>query len=116
MSVPLLIAAFLNLSVMFGMSLQIRTRYRSSLTSVEEKSAGMLYFYRNALFALFRGNLSPAGLQALAHYLSLHLLVPLLGLGFLLRSDGNFVVIVLAMFASMQLYQRVFPGPGRRLG
>ncbi len=113
MSSPLLIIASLNLALLAGLSLQIRSRYRSSLTSVEEKSAGILFFYRNLLFSVFRGNLAFPGIQCLLHYFSLHLLVPLLGLGVFLRTDANFLVVVLAMIASMQLYQRVFPGPRR---
>jgi hypothetical protein len=46
--------------------------------------------------------------------MSLHLLVPLVGLAFFLRSDVNFLVVIIAMVVSMQLYQRVYPGSSRR--
>ena len=114
MSISLLTAALIDVALVAFLTTRIRTRYRSSLTSVEEKSAGALFYYRNVLFSFFQGNMSSPVLESVVHYMSLHLLVPLVGLGFFLRSDGNFLVVICAMIASMQLYQRVFPGSSRR--
>lgn len=114
MSLSLLIAALIDVTVAVFLATRIRTRYRSSLTSVQEKSAGALFYYRNIIRAFFRGDMSLPVLEGVLHYMSLHLLVPLVGLGLFLRTDVNFLVVIIAMVVSMQLYQRVYPGSSRR--
>ena len=58
MSLSLLIAALIDVTVAVFLATRIRTRYRSSLTSVQEKSAGALFYYRNIIRAFFRGDMS----------------------------------------------------------
>ena len=110
MSLPLLICALADTVIILVLAYQIRVRYQSALTSVEEKSAGKLFFYRNSIQTLFRGQSTPEGVYCLLQYAALHLLVPLFGFGLYLRTDGNFLVVIASLFWSMQLFQRLFPG------
>jgi len=109
MSAPFLIAAIVDSVLTLALTLHIRNRYNSSLTSVAEKSAGALYFYRASLRRLA----AAPGLDSfvtLAHYAGLHLLVPLWGFAIWLHSDGNFLVVIAWAVWAVQLVQRLFPG------
>lgn len=110
MSVPLLVLGLADLAVVVALGVWVRGRYRLALTTVAEKREGLLFFYRAELAALLSSGPSREVLLSWIHYLSLHLLVPLLGLGFYLRSDANFLVVILGGFLSLKLVQRVFPG------
>ena len=44
----------------------------------------------------------------IAFYLSLHFLCPLWGFAFFLQSDGNFLVVIVSIFLSLQLHHRAF--------
>ncbi len=109
--------AFLTASIIDGVALAIlyilvRSRYEQALTSVEEKSAGRLYHFRNSISRLLRGKFNPDGLYCFLLYVCLHLIVPFLGLGLFLKTDANFLVVVVSLFWSAQLIQRLFPGGG----
>jgi hypothetical protein len=111
MSIPLIVAATLVLVILVGLSVLIRRRYQDSLTSVAEKSAGLPFYYRSLVSSVFGADAGLAQWTALAHYVALHMVVPLLGLGFFLRTDGNFLVVIVSLLWSLQLVQRLFPGP-----
>lgn len=109
---PVLFAlAVLALGAIVYLSLQIRKAYLHSLTSVKEKSAGLLHFYQRSLESMLDGDKSKLPVFCWIHYVSLHLLPLLAGLAFYLRSDANFLVVILTILWNMQLMQRVFPGP-----
>lgn len=107
----LLIFAVIAGGAIVYLTVQIRKAYILSLTSVEEKSAGILHFYRRNLEALLDGDRSRLTLSCWGHYVSLHLFPLLAGLAFYLRTDANFLVVILTILWNMQLMQRVFPGP-----
>lgn len=110
LSEPVLVAGVLDLLVVVGLYWMIRLQYQDSLTSVEEKSAGPLHYYRARLAGFFSGNFGKANILVLFHYIGMHLLVPVLGLGLFLGTDWNFVALVLGLVASYQLLHRVYPG------
>ena len=110
MSIPILLAALALLILVAGLSFYLERRYRTSLTSVEEKSAGWCFYYRGLISGLFSGDVGRDSLLALLHYVACHLLTPVAGLGIALRTDGNFLVVILSVLISMQLVQRLYPG------
>lgn len=106
-----LILSALVLCVLGFLTYRIRTYYRWSLTSVQEKSAGIIQFYRNRIAGIFRGaDLGRISVECLIHYVLLHLIVPLIFFGFFLRTDVNFLGVVLGIISSVQLLKQVFPG------
>lgn len=111
MHFPLLFLGGLDLIVVLALGLWIQHRYKLALTSVAEKRAGLLHYYRGRLVALVdeRRLTTEGGLTAL-HYMALHLAIPLVGLGLYLRTDANFLFVLLGGFFSMKLVQRVYPG------
>ena len=110
MILPLLTGALVATAVIAVLFLWIRSQYRLALTSVEEKHAGMLFYYRYYLSALFRGQPTREGIACLILYIALHLFVPLAGFGLFLKSDANFLVMLASLLWSYELVQRVFPG------
>lgn len=100
----LLIAACLYLTWV------LRQNYVRSLTSVEEKSAGIIFFYRNAIRGLFEGQPQRLSVLAALHYATLHLIPLFTGLSFYLKTDANFLIVIGSIVWSMQLFQRLFPG------
>ena len=110
MSIPLIIVAASLLALICALSLYIKHRFETSLTSVEEKSAGLLFYYRSLLSSIFTTDAGLLNWLALVHYVALHLLIPVGGLGFWLRTDGNFLIVILSLFLSVQLAQRLYPG------
>mgnify|MGYP004176509193 CR=1 FL=1 len=93
------------------LSYQIQTQYRWSLTSVQEKSAGVIHFYRTHIGRMFReGDFGRISLQCSIHYYLLNIVVPLLFFGFFLRSDINFLGVVAGVVTSLQLMKHVYPG------
>jgi hypothetical protein len=111
MSIPLIVVAAFLLVLVGGLSFYLDRRFRVSLTSVEEKSAGFLFYYRSLVGSVFSADAGPENWLALAHYVALHLLIPLGGLGLWLRTDGNFLVVICSLLWSIQLIQRLYPGP-----
>lgn len=107
----LLVLALISLAAAVYFTLQIRKAYLESLTSVDEKSAGVLHFYRRRLDLLLDGDRSQIVIFCWVHYVSLHLLPLFAGLAFYLRTDANFLVVILSIVWTMQLLQRIFPGP-----
>lgn len=107
----LLVLALLSAGALVYLTLQIRRAYLESLTSVKEKSAGLLHFYRRMLESLLDGDRSRLAVYCWVHYVSLHLFPLFCGLAFYLRSDANFLVVILTILWNMQLMQRIFPGP-----
>ena len=63
--------------------------------------------YRGSLRAFLSGSLDRVSIAAFINYVGLHLVVPLLGLGLFLRSDGNFLVVLVSIVWSLQLVQRL---------
>ncbi len=111
LSLTLIIAGILDIIVLVVLSWTIRKRYTASLTSVEEKSAGILFFYRSAIMRTISSGFAPDSLESLGHYIAVHLFLPILGLGIFLKTDANFLIVVLSLIWSMQLFQRAVPGP-----
>ncbi|MCB1321720.1 MAG: hypothetical protein KDK34_15800, partial [Leptospiraceae bacterium] len=107
MSLPFLIAAILNTVLATGLTVYLRARYRSALTSVVEKSAGPVYFYQQTLARFLKGDWQPVGALIFFHYISLHGLVPLWGFGLFLHADINFLVVILWIICALQLIQRL---------
>ncbi|MCR9141347.1 MAG: hypothetical protein NXI24_03785 [bacterium] len=111
MSIPLIVVAAILLVLVAGLSFYLDRRFRVSLTSVEEKSAGLAFYYRSLLNSVFSADAGLENWLALAHYVALHLLIPVTGLGIWLRTDGNFLVVIGSLLWSIQLVQRLYPGP-----
>ncbi|MCB1170458.1 MAG: hypothetical protein KDK25_09005 [Leptospiraceae bacterium] len=110
-SVCLIISAIVILVLGF-LTYRIRSYYRWSLTTVQEKSAGLIHFYRSRIGGVFRGEeMGRISIECLAHYILMHCIVPLLYFGFFLRTDINFLGIVIGVAFSLQLLKQVYPGP-----
>ena len=106
-----LIISAVVLSLLAYLSYQIRTHYRWSLTSVQEKSAGLIHFYRIHINRVFKeGDLGRIPLECSIHYALMHLVVPLVFFGFFLRSDINFLGVVAGIVTSLQLLKHIYPG------
>ncbi|MEQ8351204.1 MAG: hypothetical protein RH862_06955 [Leptospiraceae bacterium] len=106
-----LIISAVVVSLLAFLSYQIQTHYRWSLTSVQEKSAGLIHFYRSHIHRVFRdGDLSRIPLECTIHYFLMHLLVPLIFFGFFLRSDINFLGVAAGILTSLQLLKHIYPG------
>ena len=110
MSPILLVLGIVNALAVAVLSFRIRNKYVHSLTSVDEKSAGIIYFYRATIGRIFARPVAIDAAECALHYILLHTLWPLLGLGLFLKTDGNFLVIILSLIWTMQLIQRVYPG------
>ncbi len=103
MSLPLLVAALLDLLYLILLPFFLQK------DEARASDEGGLASYRGCISSLWeRGG--RRGVLCFLHYLGLHLFVPLLGLGFFLRSDINFLVVILSMVLSLQILQRVYPG------
>ena len=111
MFVPFIAVAVGLLILIVALSVYLERGFRVSLTSVEEKSAGLLFYYRSLLNGVLGPDTGLANWLAALHYVALHLLIPVLGLGLFLRTDGNFFVLIVALIWSIQLLQRLYPGP-----
>ena len=59
---------------------------------------------RNSLTRSF----SFTSIITIIHYLCMHLFIPSWGFGFLLYTDGNFMVVILSILFSLQLHQIIF--------
>ncbi|MCB1325541.1 MAG: hypothetical protein H7A21_15445 [Spirochaetales bacterium] len=68
---------------------------------------GTLAAYRGSLRSFLSGSPDRVSIAAFVNYVGLHLVVPLLGLGLFLRSDGNFLVVLVSIVWSLQLVQRL---------
>lgn len=115
MSLPFLFFSILlsSLALLLFYSLYSRIPQR-------EEKVGASFFYRHGKLSAFwkayayelsRLSLRPflkLSFLCLAFYLCLHLLFPLWGFAFFLRSDGNFLVIIGSVFISLQLHHRLF--------
>ncbi len=110
MSLPLFIAAIADAVIVVALHAYLGRLYRNALTSIEEKNAGFWFYYREAMRRVLSGRPGSGEWLICVHYIALHLLVPLLGFGLFLRTDGNFIVVILTVFWSVQLVQRLFPG------
>ena len=44
----------------------------------------------------------------IAHYISIHFMIPLWGFSFFLHTNVNFLVIIISIFTSFQLHQRLY--------
>jgi hypothetical protein len=109
-NICLIISGFVILALGY-LTYQIRNRYRWSLTSVQEKSAGLIHFYRSSIVGLFRErSFDRTSVECLLHYVLLHTIVPLLFFGFFLRSDINFLGVVAGIVTSLQLMKHIYPG------
>ena len=113
MSIPLLIGALIIIILTVVLYVRIESRFRNALTSIEEKTAGKLMYYRNTIRTLLSGNIDADGLLCFSFYVLLHLSFPLLGFALLLRTDLNFLVVLLSLIWSYQLFHRLFPGYSR---
>ena len=110
MSVPLLIGAAVDLLILLVLTVLVRNGFRNSLSSIEEKSAGFWFYYRSGVHQFLRGE--TRFLPTFLHYVALHLVVPLWGLALFWRTDINFLAIIAGLLWSLQLLQRLYPGPG----
>ena len=76
MSIICLILSGLILLSLGYLTYYIRSQYRWSLTSVQEKSAGIIHFYRTQIGRVVRErDFAGPGIQCLIHYGLLHLVV-----------------------------------------
>ncbi len=105
----LFIAGFLLIVILVG-AYWINARYKLALTSVQEKQGGVISYYRGRLDEVFRGQgRSAEHIVCLIHYILVHLFTPFCLAAFLLHTDGNFLVAVGGILASLHLVQRVYP-------
>ena len=104
-SLTIWILALANLAIFLTLTLTMRKR----LVNRASESQTLLGIYRNCLNRFFEGDFALSGWICFFHMVSTHLLLPLLGMALLLRTDANFLVVVVSVVVSMQIYQRVFP-------
>ncbi len=109
-SISFLVLAILGLAACVYLTIVLRQTYVHSLTSVDEKSAGIVHFYKGLLRKLVSGQADRLSVFAGIHYTLVHLLPLFCGLSFYLKTDANFLVVILSIVWSMQLFQRLFPG------
>lgn len=109
-SISLLTVSSILIAACLYLTWSLRQNYVRSLTSVQEKSAGILFFYRNAIRGLFEGKPERLSVLAASHYVTLHLIPLFTGLTFYLKTDANFLIVIGSIVWSMQLFQRLFPG------
>jgi len=112
MSYPLLTAAAVTGLLIVLLWVRLRGLYRSESSPEREK---FTEFYRRNINRLLEKGFSSAALLGLVHYLCLHLFPPLIGFGFLLRTDANFLVVMASIFWSLKLV-KLYPGldePGK---
>jgi hypothetical protein len=104
MSFFFLLISGMNLLALCILSIRLYSLFK---VSGEQK---ILPFYREILHSAFSGVEKSGRYEGFLHLISIHLLAPLTGLAFFLRTDVNFLVFILSILWSMQLYQRLFPG------
>lgn len=109
-SESLLVLAIIDIIIVSVCSFIFIQTFKKSLTSVSEKSEGPIYFYQNSIRNLFAMDFSKINIVSFIHLVTMHLAVPLLGLGLLLYSDWNFIALVLGIIWSYQITNRFFPG------
>ncbi len=105
MSAILIVLSFANLLLLLLLSLRIRSYYRSV-----DRDVNIIEYYGDTIQRIWQGKIGMEEMICFVHYIVMHLVVPLIGLGFTLRTDINFLAILAAIFASMQIIQRIYPG------
>lgn len=100
MSVTLLFLSILNVGVFLGTYYVLKNR---------AGAVPFLPYYRGHLRNFFQFHFSLNPLLAFLNLASLHLLIPLMGLAFLLKSDFNFMAVLIGIIVSMQITQRLYP-------
>lgn len=111
MSVPLLIISLIFLISIPVLTLRIGNFYHLRLSAGHLQEKDRLHFFQDSIRNMGKGSENPAGVYCLLLYLALHVVVPLIGLGLFLKNDWNFLVVIVSIIWSMQLLQRVYPGP-----
>jgi hypothetical protein len=81
----------------------------SYLLYAKSKSFPTLSRYRSNLSQAFKFQWDSSSAVSLLNFLSLHLLIPVTGLAFLLKTDLNFLAVLAGILISMQISQRVYP-------
>lgn len=104
MSVVLLICAGLDVLLFAGLTVLIQNQSKT------EEESSLLETYWDALDGFFNSQRDRFNGLCVLHYLALHAVVPLLGLGVFLRTDANFLIVIGSFVWSMQLLQRLYPG------
>ena len=108
MSLFFLTAAGVDITLFLVLSVLI---YRNFKSGDETK---FLNYYRKGIASLLsrenKKKNEAAGAGNFLHFLSLHLFIPFTGFAFFLRTDANFLVFILSILWSIQLFQRLYPG------
>lgn len=114
MSFPLLITGAVLILLFAGLTLFLQKYLRAYAPHGDAhlEASSPIELYRDLLGSLFRAQFTLPVVFAWVHYTLIHLLVPVVGLGLFLRTDGNFLVVFVGFVISFQLIQRVYPGPG----
>jgi hypothetical protein len=98
-----LIAVFLSV-------LRLRIYLRGRRGGQGPNATEFLSLYRADIAGFLQGIERVRTGESFFHYILLHLIVPFAGFAFLLRSDLNFLVVILSILWSLQLSQRIYPG------
>ncbi|MDH5657356.1 MAG: hypothetical protein OEZ34_15700 [Spirochaetia bacterium] len=104
MSFFFITAAGINLAAFIILFVRIFFDFKSS----GENS--YLLYHRSRVRSIFDESTKSASYENLMCLISLHLFVPFTGFAFFLKSDANFLVLIVSVLWSIQLFQRLYPG------
>lgn len=90
----------------------LKNQYNLSLSSIDIKEKGFLYFIRYHLDSLFRnyGNKNwKIILLSWLLYIHLHLFFPFFLASFILKNDWNVIIAIVSLIVSMNIFQKIYP-------
>lgn len=90
----------------------LKMQYKLSLSSIELKEKGFIYFIRYQLDSLFRNyTLKNWKLILLSwfFFFLLHLFFPFFLASFLLKNDWNVLIAIVSLIVSMNIFQKIYP-------
>ncbi|GIX41939.1 MAG: hypothetical protein KatS3mg129_1672 [Leptospiraceae bacterium] len=113
MNLILLIISLIFFIFILFLTFIINYFYKTSLTNIDIKERGLLYFYQMQLDSLFRKHFTYRNWSIIIlcwiHYILLHLFSPLFFASFLLKNDWNVLIAIFSIIISMNLFQKVYP-------
>ncbi len=90
----------------------LKKKYQYSLTSVEIKEKGFLYFIKlnlDSIFKLKSSKNKDLVFICWLFFILLHLFVPFFLASFILKNDWNVLIAIFSIIVSMNLFQKIYP-------
>jgi len=109
MSPFFLVFSSLLFVVWIVLGMRVRGRLLLKKTDTQTSYHSILSEYREMVDSFFKEK-DARSVEAFSHYVITHLLIPFCGFAFFLRTDANFLVVIVAIVWSLQLLQRIYPG------